>query len=111
VIDLLAAQQAALREIAGIAAPDAAAPLPASSPPPQAASSPSPAPSIEVAEGAGISVHFEARRCIHSRHCVLDAPSVFKANTPGEWIFPDTMPVEDLVDVSLNCPSGAITFT
>jgi len=66
---------------------------------------------IEVAEGRDIAIRFRARRCIHARHCVLDAPTVFKANTPGEWIFPDTMPVEDLVDVSLNCPSGAITFT
>jgi CDGSH-type Zn-finger protein/uncharacterized Fe-S cluster protein YjdI len=65
---------------------------------------------IEVAEGKDITIRFRGRRCIHARFCVLDAPAVFKANTPGEWIFPDNMPVEDLVDVALNCPSGAITF-
>ena len=56
-------------------------------------------------------MHFEAQRCIHSRHCVLDAPTVFKANTPGEWIYPDTVPVETLVAVALNCPSGAIHYS
>jgi len=110
VIDLLAAQQAALREIAGITAPVPSVPLPASPPQPQTAPAPNAAPSIEVAEGADISVHFEAKRCIHSRHCVLDAPSVFKANTPGEWIFPDSVPVETVVAVACNCPSGAIRF-
>jgi CDGSH-type Zn-finger protein len=41
---------------------------------------------------------------------VLDAPSVFKANTPGEWICPDTVSAEALVGVALSCPSGAIRF-
>ena len=58
-----------------------------------------------------VTVHFEARRCIHSRHCVLDAPTVFKANTPGEWIYPDTVDGEVLVGVASNCPSGAIRLT
>jgi CDGSH-type Zn-finger protein/uncharacterized Fe-S cluster protein YjdI len=53
---------------------------------------------------------FEARRCIHSRHCVLDAPTVFKANTPGEWIYPNAVPVETLIGVAHNCPSGAIRY-
>jgi CDGSH-type Zn-finger protein/uncharacterized Fe-S cluster protein YjdI len=56
-------------------------------------------------------VHFEARRCIHSRHCVLDAPTVFKANTPGEWIYPDTVSTETLLAVAHSCPSGAIRYS
>jgi CDGSH-type Zn-finger protein/uncharacterized Fe-S cluster protein YjdI len=55
-------------------------------------------------------VLFEARRCIHSRHCVLDAPTVFKANTPGEWIHPDTVSVDAVVAVAQSCPSGAIRY-
>jgi CDGSH-type Zn-finger protein len=35
---------------------------------------------------------------------------VFKANTPGEWIYPDTVPVETLLGVAHNCPSGAIRY-
>lgn len=72
--------------------------------------SPAPAKPPEHAEGRAISIEFDAVRCIHSRHCVLEAPTVFKANTPGEWIFPDTMEAERLAAVALNCPSGAIRF-
>lgn len=113
-------------------APPPQAPTPVASPAPAPAKAPEPAPShlagspppapsssdgpirsdrIEVAEGKDITIRFRGRRCIHARFCVLDAPAVFKANTPGEWIYPDNMPVEELVDVALNCPSGAITFT
>jgi CDGSH-type Zn-finger protein len=35
---------------------------------------------------------------------------VFKANTPGEWIYPDTMDAEALVAVAHKCPSGAIRW-
>jgi CDGSH-type Zn-finger protein/uncharacterized Fe-S cluster protein YjdI len=70
-----------------------------------------PAKPPEIAEGKAIRIAFDAVRCIHSRHCVLEAPTVFKANTPGEWIFPDTMEAERLAAVAMNCPSGAIRFT
>jgi len=69
-----------------------------------------PATEPERAEGRAIAIEFDATRCIHSRHCVLEAPTVFKANTPGEWIFPDTLEAERLAAVALNCPSGAIRF-
>jgi CDGSH-type Zn-finger protein/uncharacterized Fe-S cluster protein YjdI len=64
----------------------------------------------DVAEGKDVAITFSGKRCIHARFCVLGAPTVFKANTPGEWIFPDTMPVEKLVAVAEACPSGAITY-
>ncbi len=64
----------------------------------------------EIAEGHDLTLSFDGARCIHARFCVLGAPSVFKANTPGEWIFPDTMATEALVRVAHNCPSGAITY-
>jgi CDGSH-type Zn-finger protein/uncharacterized Fe-S cluster protein YjdI len=85
------------------ASPSAPAPLAA-----QAAAAA--APVIEVVKGQAMTVLFEARRCIHSRHCVLDAPTVFKANTPGAWIYPDTVDAESLVGVAHNCPSGAIRY-
>jgi len=113
VIELLAQQQAALRALAGQPAAAASeAPAAAIAPPaPAPASAPAPAEStIEIARGRDLSVHFEARRCIHSRHCVLDAPGVFKANTPGEWIHPDALSAEALAGVALSCPSGAIHF-
>jgi CDGSH-type Zn-finger protein/uncharacterized Fe-S cluster protein YjdI len=65
---------------------------------------------IEIATGEEITIHFEARRCIHARHCVLGLPQVFLANTPGEWIQPDATSAEKLVAVAENCPSGAIRY-
>lgn len=66
---------------------------------------------VEVAKGKDLTLYFDTRKCIHSRFCVLDAPSVFKANTPGTWIFPDAMRTEELVSVAHSCPSGAITYS
>jgi CDGSH-type Zn-finger protein/uncharacterized Fe-S cluster protein YjdI len=63
-----------------------------------------------VASTDAITVRFDTKRCIHSRHCVLEGPSVFRANTPGQWIHPEAASVEHLVHVARNCPSGAITY-
>ncbi|MBW8744953.1 MAG: CDGSH iron-sulfur domain-containing protein [Sphingomonas sp.] len=64
----------------------------------------------EIAQGREIEVTFDTGLCIHSRFCVLQAPDVFKANTPGQWIFPDRMSAPALAAVARNCPSGAITY-
>ena len=64
----------------------------------------------EVACTEAITLRFDARRCIHSRHCVLEAPAVFLANTPGAWIHPEATTVEHCVRVAHSCPSGAITY-
>jgi CDGSH-type Zn-finger protein/uncharacterized Fe-S cluster protein YjdI len=66
---------------------------------------------VEHAEGAIISIDFEGRKCIHSRHCVLELPQVFKANTPGQWIDPDATSAEKLVAIAEKCPSGAIRYS
>lgn len=65
---------------------------------------------IESARGESVTLHFEAKRCIHSRHCVLDAPTVFLANVKGPWIYPDTVHPEYAAHVAQSCPSGAITY-
>lgn len=66
--------------------------------------------SVEVVASGDIEIHFEARRCIHSRFCVTGAPAVFLANVKGPWIHPEAMPVERLVEVAHACPSGAIRY-
>lgn len=67
---------------------------------------------IETAEGRDVVIHFEAKRCIHARFCVLQQPGVFKANVVGAWIAPDDATTsEGLVMVAQNCPSGAIRYT
>jgi CDGSH-type Zn-finger protein/uncharacterized Fe-S cluster protein YjdI len=64
----------------------------------------------DMARTDAITLRFDGRRCIHSRHCVLEAPTVFLANTPGAWIHPESTTVEHCVHVAQTCPSGAITY-
>jgi CDGSH-type Zn-finger protein/uncharacterized Fe-S cluster protein YjdI len=66
--------------------------------------------SADVARTDAITLRFDGSRCIHSRHCVLDAPQVFLANTPGAWIHPEATSVEHCVRVAHACPSGAISY-
>ena len=113
VIDTLAAQRASLlalstsdrgRQHAALAPAlpaDVHAPAPVARPDPAA---------IERAVGRSVTITFEAARCIHSRHCVLDAPEVFRANTPGQWIHPDAMAADAIAAVAISCPSGAIRY-
>jgi CDGSH-type Zn-finger protein/uncharacterized Fe-S cluster protein YjdI len=67
-------------------------------------------PEIEVADSPGVTIKFEAKRCIHSRFCVLWQPQVYKANVPGPWLNPAADSVEAVVAVAHNCPSGAIQY-
>jgi CDGSH-type Zn-finger protein/uncharacterized Fe-S cluster protein YjdI len=64
----------------------------------------------EIVDGKDVTIIFDSQRCIHARHCVLQTPTVFKANTPGQWIYPDTVNVESIVTVAQQCPSGAIRY-
>ncbi len=63
----------------------------------------------EVVAGTHATIHFDASKCIHSRTCVLSHPDVFVPNVVGAWIHPDAQPVEELIRIGQNCPSGAIT--
>lgn len=65
---------------------------------------------VEYVEGEKITLHYEGKRCIHARHCVTGAPTVFLANVEGPWIHPDTVPVETAVEIAHACPSGAIRY-
>jgi CDGSH-type Zn-finger protein/uncharacterized Fe-S cluster protein YjdI len=95
-------QAAAMVAVAAPGAAAAAVPLR-----PPAAYTPG---AIEEARGADLVLRFEAKRCIHARHCVLGAPRVFLANVKGPWLYPDEMHVEGLVHIAQTCPSGAITY-
>lgn len=66
--------------------------------------------SKESVRGRDVTIHFEARKCIHSRHCVLDRPDVFVPNVAGEWIHPDNATPDEVAALAANCPSGAITY-
>jgi len=64
--------------------------------------------SKEVVRGKTSIIEFDAQKCVHSRHCVLDRPDVFVPNVEGAWIHPDAATADDLVALARNCPSGAI---
>ena len=66
--------------------------------------------SIEIARGKKAVIRFEAKKCIHSRHCVLDRPDVFVPNVEGDWIHPDRASAEEVAELAHNCPSGAIQY-
>jgi CDGSH-type Zn-finger protein/uncharacterized Fe-S cluster protein YjdI len=65
---------------------------------------------VEIAPGQALTLKFEAKRCIHSRFCVLGLPQVYKANVQGPWIDPDAATVEANIAVAHSCPSGAIRY-
>jgi CDGSH-type Zn-finger protein/uncharacterized Fe-S cluster protein YjdI len=64
--------------------------------------------SKEIVRGKTAVIEFDAQKCVHSRHCVLDRPDVFVPNVEGDWIHPDAATAEEAVALARNCPSGAI---
>jgi CDGSH-type Zn-finger protein/uncharacterized Fe-S cluster protein YjdI len=64
----------------------------------------------EEVRGEKVVLRFDGSRCIHARHCVLEAPEVFLANVKGPWLHPDSATPEALAGVAHRCPSGAITY-
>ena len=64
----------------------------------------------EMYRGAGVTVRFDGRKCVHSRNCVLGDPRVFEPNAPGPWIHPDAASIERVVELVHACPSGALTY-
>ena len=66
---------------------------------------------IEVVRSESIELRFEARRCIHSRGCVLSRPDVFVPNVAGAWLHPERASAAEVAELAHNCPSGAIQYT
>lgn len=64
---------------------------------------------VEFVRGEHAIIRFEAKRCIHSRQCVLGRPDVFVPNVEGEWIHPDSATPDELMALAAACPSGAIS--
>ena len=65
---------------------------------------------VETVAGSALTLMFEAKRCIHARYCVTGAPNVFVGKVKGQWLHPDAMDVERLVEIAHACPSGAIRY-
>lgn len=64
----------------------------------------------ETVRGKQVVIHFDGKRCIHSRNCVLHHPDVFVPNVDGEWIHPDAVSPEEVALIARMCPSGAIRY-
>jgi CDGSH-type Zn-finger protein/uncharacterized Fe-S cluster protein YjdI len=71
---------------------------------------PVPVRASDEARSRDLVLRFDPQRCIHARHCVLGEPEVFRANTPGNWLFPERAMPERIAIVAASCPSGAITY-
>ncbi len=65
--------------------------------------------SIEIVKGKEVTISFDAKKCIHSRGCVLSHPDVYVPNVKGEWIHPDACSAAEVIRTGQNCPSGAIS--
>jgi CDGSH-type Zn-finger protein/uncharacterized Fe-S cluster protein YjdI len=64
---------------------------------------------IHTYEGEAIDVTYDVKRCIHARECVKGLPAVFDPEK-RPWIEPDAASVDDLADVVMTCPTGALHF-
>jgi CDGSH-type Zn-finger protein/uncharacterized Fe-S cluster protein YjdI len=58
-------------------------------------------------KGAGITVSYDARRCIHAAECVHGLPEVFDPER-RPWIEPDGASPQQVAAVVRACPTGAL---
>lgn len=65
---------------------------------------------IEEVRSSRTLIRFDARKCVHSRNCVLGRPDVFVPNVKGEWIHPEAASPDEIAALAANCPSGAISY-
>jgi len=63
----------------------------------------------KVYRGEGIEVSFDLDRCIHIGECLLTLPQVFDLER-RPWIDPDAADPDEVADMILRCPSGALQF-
>ncbi len=65
---------------------------------------------VEEVRGEKVTVIFDGRKCIHSRHCVTTGANAFHGGVVGDWIYPDKDALETVIATALMCPSGAIAY-
>ena len=56
-----------------------------------------------------ILVTYDVERCIHAAECVRGLPSVFNTKK-RPWIQPDQAAADDVAEVIMRCPTGALHF-
>jgi uncharacterized Fe-S cluster protein YjdI/CDGSH-type Zn-finger protein len=65
---------------------------------------------LHVYEADGITVTFDAKRCIHNGHCVRTLPAVFDT-AARPWVQPGKADPTDVLTVVAGCPTGALQAT
>jgi CDGSH-type Zn-finger protein/uncharacterized Fe-S cluster protein YjdI len=65
---------------------------------------------VKVYKGPGVSVQFNASRCIHAAECVHGLPTVFDPQA-RPWIQPGKATSDEVVAVVARCPTGALQAT
>lgn len=60
-------------------------------------------------EGSEIKVTFDLARCIHAEECVHGLPNVFDRDR-RPWIDPSQAGAEEIAEVVLRCPTGALKY-
>lgn len=63
-----------------------------------------------VYEGAGITVIWDATRCIHVAECLRALPSVFDTRR-RPWVAIDAAPPSEVAAAVRLCPTGALRYT
>lgn len=64
---------------------------------------------IHEYEGKNVTVRYDVARCIHARECVRGLPQVFDPNR-RPWVDADATAADEVTDVILRCPTGALHF-
>ena len=59
--------------------------------------------------GEGVTVRYDARRCLHFAECIRGLPEVFDAKK-RPWIQPGNVEAERVAEVIRRCPSGALHY-
>ena len=65
---------------------------------------------VKAYSATGLTVTFEAGRCLHAAECVRGLPGVFDSSA-RPWIRPDRADPALVADVVSRCPSGALRYT
>ena len=60
-------------------------------------------------KGKAIAVQYDVKRCIHAEECVHGLPGVFDPER-RPWIDPDAATVDEVAQVVMRCPTGALHF-
>ena len=64
---------------------------------------------IRFYDGEGIRVSYDPGRCIHAAECVRGLPAVFDPER-RPWIDAEAAPADEVADVVLRCPTGALRY-